>query len=110
MDCQDWETVKIKSIAKKTAPKPARTAAASTLSHVEAEELPLPTKALSAASRAEMIRLRTSHTPAMTQTDLNRACSFPPHTIRDIEAGRLCPTPKQLDVLNRVLRAALKYA
>jgi hypothetical protein len=110
MDCQDWESVKLKPTAKKAVSKPARSAGATALSHVEAEELPLPTKSLGPASRAEIIRLRTTHVPAWTQADLNRACSFSPHTIRDIEAGRLCPTPKQLDVLNRVLHAALKYA
>lgn len=110
MDCQDWDTVKIKSIAKKPVARPSRVAGSSTLSHVEADEIPVPTKSLGAESRTAIIRLRTAHTPPMTQTDLNRACSFAPHTIRDIEAGKLCPTPKQLDVLNRVLRTNLKYA
>ena len=37
------------------------------------------------------------------------ACGFPVNTVREIEAGRLCPTPQMLDVLNKVLKAKLKY-
>ncbi len=110
MDCQDWETVKVGKAGKKSEPKPARPTGTKALHALEDDEIPTPTKALSATSRAEMIRLRTAHTPPMTQSDLNRACSFPTNTIRDIESGRLCPTPTQLNVLNRVLKAALKYA
>ena len=43
------------------------------------------------------------------QTQLNQQCGFPLHTIRDIENGKLTPTPGQLNVLNRVLKAGLKY-
>lgn len=110
MDCQNWETVTVGRSGKKPAPKPVRPAGTKALHAVEDEEIPTPKKALSSESRAEMIRLRTSQTPPMTQADLNRACSFPINTIRDIEAGRLCPTPTQLNVLNRVLRTTLKYA
>lgn len=109
MDCQDWDSVKIGTTARRApAPKPARPAGTKALHAVE-DETPVPVKSLSSESRAQIIRLRTTRTPSWTQTELNTACSFPPHTIRDIEAGRLCPTPTQLNVLNRVLRTALKY-
>lgn len=111
MDCQDWNTVKIRSIAKKPAPsRPAHPTGTKTLRAVEDDDAPRKApRSLSAASRAEIIRIRTTQEPKRTQTELNTACSFPPHTIRDIESGRLTPTPTQLNVLNRVLRTVLKY-
>jgi hypothetical protein len=110
MDCQDWETVKVGRAAKPAKPHPAHIAGAKALRAVEDDDIPKPTKSLSAESRTAIVRLRTALTPPMTQSDLERACSFPKNTIRDIEAGRLCPTPTQLNVLNRVLRTTLKYA
>ena len=111
MDCQDWETIKIRSTAKKTVPsRPAHAAGTKAMRAVEDDDAPpKAARALSAASRAEIVRLRTTQEPKKTQTELNTACSFPPHTIRDIEAARLVPTPTQLNVLNRVLKTNLKY-
>ena len=109
MDCQDWDAVKIGTHARRpVAPRPARPAGTKALHAVE-DETPVPTKSLSAESRATFVRLRTTREPPMTQAGLNTACSFPANTIRDIESGKLCPTPTQLNVLNRVLRTALKY-
>ena len=109
MDCQDWDSVKIGVHARRTvAPRPAKPAGTKALSALE-DETPVPTKSLSPVSRAEIVRLRTTREPPMTQAGLNTACSFPANTIRDIESGKLCPTPTQLNVLNRVLRTALKY-
>jgi ribosome-binding protein aMBF1 (putative translation factor) len=112
MEHQDWEPIKVGSLTKKKAvAKPAHSAGTKALHAVEEDDHPkLPTKSLSAESRAEIIKLRTSMEPKKTQAELNTACSFPANTIRDIEAGRLCPTPKQLEVLNRVLHTTLKYA
>ena len=112
MEHQDWEPIKVgSSMTKKPVAKPARPAGTKALHAVEDDDHSvLPTKSLSPASRAEIVRLRTSMEPKKTQAELNTACSFPANTIRDIEAGRLCPTPKQLEVLNRVLRTTLKYA
>ena len=112
MDCQDWEPVKVGS---KTRPalthRPAHTAGAKALRALEddGDAPPKAPRSLTAASRAEIVRIRTSMEPKKTQAELNTACAFPPHTIRDIEAGRLTPTPTQLNVLNRVLRTNLKY-
>jgi hypothetical protein len=111
MDCQDWETIKV-GIRARPAPahRPAHTAGTKALRAAESDDAPPPApRSLSAASRAEIVRLRTTMTPKKSQAELNTACSFPPHTIRDIEAGRLTPTPTQLNVLNRVLRVNLKY-
>ena len=109
MDCQDWDSVKIGTHARRpVAPRPAKPAGTKAL-HALEDETPVPTKSLSAESRATIVRLRTTREPPMTQAGLNTACSFPANTIRDIESGKLCPTPTQLNVLNRVLRTALKY-
>jgi ribosome-binding protein aMBF1 (putative translation factor) len=43
------------------------------------------------------------------QTKLNTMCSLPSGTIKDIESGKLHPTPKQLSILNNVLKISLKY-
>lgn len=119
MDCQDWTPVVVKNKRRATAAvggagstatgvRTAVSAGAAAMRRVEADEIAKPTKSLSAESRAEIIRRRTENT--QTQAQLNTACSFPPNTIRDIEAGKLCPTGAQLNVLNRVLKTALKYS
>lgn len=109
MDCQDWEAVTVRRRSA-AAHHPSAAAGTRALRTVESEEYKLPTKSLSAESRAEIVRLRTSRVPKLTQAELNTLCSFPPNTIRDIESGRVCPSPTQLNVLNRVLRTTLKYA
>jgi len=111
MDCQDWETVKVGS---KTRPapthRPAHTAGTKAMRAADdGDALPTAPRSLTAASRAEIVRIRTSSEPKRTQAELNTTCSFPANTIRDIEAGRITPTPTQLNVLNRVLRTTLKY-
>lgn len=107
MDGQDWETVTVGK-RRATAPKrPAAGAGVVAARRVEAEELPLPKKSLSGESRHMIVAKRTEN--GWKQEDLNTRCAFPAHTIRDIESGKLCPTPTQLNVLNRVLKTALKY-
>lgn len=117
MDGQDWTPVVVRSHgggAKKSA-TPGRvtrtappTAEAIRLRRLEEDDIPKPTKHLSSESRAEMIRVRTAK--GMTQVQLNTACAFPLHTIRDIENGKLCPSPAQMNVLTRVLGVVMKYA
>ena len=111
MDCQDWETVKV---GVKTRPvtthRPAHTAGTKAMRALdEGDAPPKPPRSLSAASRAEIVRIRTTE-PKKTQAELNTLCSFPPNTIRDIESGHVTPTPTQLNVLNRVLRTNLRFA
>ncbi len=121
MDCQDWTPVVVKNRRRATAAaggagsggtatgvRPLISAGAAAMRRVEADEIAKPSKSLSAESRAEIVRRRTEN--SQTQAQLNTACSFPPNTIRDIEAGKLCPTGAQLNVLNRVLKTALKYS
>ena len=117
MDCQDWSPVVLPGARRRAgavggaggAGRPLQSAGAAAMRRLETDDLPqLPTKSLSAASRQAIIAARTSR--EWSQADLNTQCSFAPNTIRDIESGKLCPTPTQLNVLNRVLRLALKYA
>lgn len=112
MDCQDWNDYKVGVKARGSASdvkRPAITPAMKTARALEdAEEPVLPTKTLGAEGRALLVSKRVEL--KKTQAELNAMCSFPAHTIRDIESGKLCPTPAQLNVLNRVLRMTLKYA
>jgi ribosome-binding protein aMBF1 (putative translation factor) len=112
MEHQDWTPVVVRArrggaaaAAEKQA-RPAVSAAAAQARRVENDELPKP-KMLSAASRQLMIQARVAH--GMNQTQLNQACSFPAHSIRDIESGKTHPTPAQLNTINVVLKVAMKY-
>ena len=117
MDGQDWNPVVVRSTAKKTtagagagAGGPSRggiSEAAARIRRLEEEDIPKPTKHLSTESRTEMIRARTAK--GMSQVQLNTACAFPLHTIRDIENGKLCPTAAQMNALKRVLGIVMKY-
>ena len=121
MDGQDWTPIVVRSTAKKpvggagaggaagVTGKPAtRSPGAAMLRHLEDEDIPKPTKHLSSESRTEMIRARTAK--GMSQVQLNTACAFPLNTIRDIENGKLCPTPAQMHSIKRVLGVVMKYA
>lgn len=113
MDCQNWETVTIKRKGPRRATgmpgtKPPVSAGAALARRLEDDDAPKITKSLSSESRAEIVQRRVL--AGKTQAQLNTECAFPVNTIRDIESGKLCPTPAQLNVLNRVLHAALKYS
>ena len=74
---------------------------------VEETEIGRP-KQLSAESRTEIIQKRVAL--GKSQVQLNQDCRFPVNTMREIESGRLCPTQPQLNMLNRVLKSAIRYA
>lgn len=63
-------------------------------------------KILTAESRNFIVARRSAD--AITQVQLNQRCAFPPNTIRDIEAGKVCPSIGQLNTLNRILKCGLK--
>lgn len=109
MDGQDWQTVTLVKNGRKTvptshAPVSAGVAAVRRLEH---DDIPKPNKSLSTESRQAILQGRVAN--KWNQTQLNTQCSFPQNTIRDIENGKLCPTPQQLNVLSRVLKIVLKY-
>lgn len=110
MDDQQWETVVIRkkgnTKTSQSAAKPPVSQATKLMRALDSEG-PVKVKTLSSDSRQEIVRARSAL--SMNQVQLNTACSFPSNIIRDIESGRIIPTPQQLNVLNRVLKLALKY-
>ena len=74
----------------------------------DTEDLPKPSRTLTSDSRQLIIQKRIA--AKWSQADLDRQCCFPQHTVREIEAGRATPSPAQLNILNRALGVALKYA
>ena len=110
MDDQQWETIVIRkkgnTKTSQSAAKPPVSQATKLMRALDSEG-PVKVKILSSDSRQEIVRARAA--ASMNQVQLNTACSFPSNIIRDIESGRIIPTPQQLNVLNRVLKLALKY-
>ncbi len=108
-DHQDWQTVTIRGRRKPaagTAPK--QQSAAQVQQHrADREDLPVSTRFLSSETRQQIIAKRVEQ--KWSQSDLDKQCNFPQHIMRDIESGRAVPSPTQLNVLNRVLKAALKF-
>ena len=105
---QDWSTVTIKGKTKANEPvkKPQLSHAAAQMKKIENSDTPPKAKELSPQSRQEIILKRVSK--KWSQQDLNNQCSFALNTIRELEAGRLTPTPQQLNTLNRVLGLQVK--
>jgi len=110
MDGQDWEPVVVRN--RKT---PSTTdihklqvsAAVAAARRLE-DDAPKKSKSLTNESKQGIITARVAK--GWNQTQLNTQCAFPQNTIRDIENGKLTPTPQQLNVLSRVLKLVLKFA
>ena len=75
------------------------------LAKVEREEYVKP-KLLSAESRQELVQKRLAE--KLTQQQLDQRCSFPAHTINQLEANKRAPTPRELQTLNRILKCGLR--
>jgi ribosome-binding protein aMBF1 (putative translation factor) len=115
MEHQDWNPTILRNGKVMQAKKAAEQAAKPKLS-AEAirlaklannEEVPMKRpKVLTAESKQAMMRLRAEQ--KWSQRDLDMRCSFPAHTIRDIENGKLAPSSSQLNCINRILKVALK--
>ncbi len=111
MDNQDWTPLTIQSAqAQAQAKAKARqgTKVAPEVAHarkLETSEL-VKLKQLAPESRQEMVAKRVEM--KLTQAELNQRCNFPVHSIRDFEAGRVCPSIGQLNTLNRILKTGLK--
>ena len=115
MEHQNWEPLVIhkpasaikadalRSGKKETVEK--RSATAQHLAKVEREEYVKP-KMLTQDSRQELVKRRLAE--KLTQQQLDQRCSFPPHTVRDLEANKRSPTQKELQTLNRVLKCGLR--
>jgi ribosome-binding protein aMBF1 (putative translation factor) len=116
MDHQDWTTVTVRNTRRPAGgagapgggPRHAVTNEARIARELDGDDMPrVHVKRLSAESRQQIVSARA--TKSWDQARLNTMCSFPPNTIREIEAGRAHPSPKQLNVLNSVLQIALRY-
>ena len=111
MDHQDWTPTIVRNsariAAKNKSIQPKRSAEAQRLHKVENEEF-VKSKTLSSESRQELVQRRLAE--KLTQQQLDQRCSFPAHTIRDLEANKRCPTQKELQTLNRIFRCGLKLA
>ena len=106
MDGQDWQTVTVRRSAKKaTSSAPPVSAHTALMRKLDSDE-PVKIKSLSSASRQSIIQARVAL--GWNQVQLNTSCSFPSNSIRDIESGKAIPSPKQLNILNRVLKLSLK--
>jgi ribosome-binding protein aMBF1 (putative translation factor) len=110
MDGQDWTQVVVRGKQTKPAAAVVKTqvsAAVTQARRLESDEPPKP-KSLSHDSKQAIITSRIAK--GWNQTQLNTALAFPLHTIKDIESGKLCPSPAQLNNLSRYLGVQLKFA
>jgi ribosome-binding protein aMBF1 (putative translation factor) len=112
---QDWEPVVLRGQAQHqaAAQQKHRAAAANApgtaaLRKLEDTDAPMKRRQLTPESRQDMIQRRAAG--GFTQIQLNQRCSFPANTIREIEAGRLCPSPQQISIINRQLSCKLVVA
>ena len=107
-DPQTWTEVTIRGKSKgKTVKHPAQSHEGKLLRSLDTDEPRTVIKCLSSSSRQLIIQKRIEL--GWNQAKLNTMCAFTLNTIRDMETGHLIPTPKQLSVLNRVLKLALSY-
>ena len=113
---QDWDPVVLRgSASQKSAPATAKGSkthanapGTAALRKLEDPEAPMKRRQLTPESRQDMIQRRAAG--GLTQIQLNQRCSFPANTIREIEAGRLCPSPQQISIINRQLACKLVVA
>lgn len=115
MDHQNWEPQIIRKTAEQLRADALRTGKkvtverrsdeAQRLAKVEREDYTQP-KRLASESRQELVQRRLAE--KLTQQQLDQRCSFPPHTIRDLEANKRAPTSRELQTLNRILKCGLK--
>jgi DNA-binding transcriptional regulator YiaG len=115
MDHQNWEPQILRKTAEQLRADALRTGKkvtverrsdeAQRLAKVEREEYSQP-KRLASESRQELVQRRLAE--KLTQQQLDQRCSFPPHTIRDLEANKRAPSQRELQTLNRILKCGLK--
>lgn len=112
MEHQDWSKVVIRGkpalekARAEAAMRPRTSAEAVRLAKLDNGDGPTRPKLLSSESRAELVRLRLAE--GLTQAQLDQRCSFPAHTVNQLEANKRAPTSKELSTLNRVLKCGLR--
>jgi ribosome-binding protein aMBF1 (putative translation factor) len=114
---QDWETVVVHGAKKSAADVRKAGGTTVAVAHKDpesarlakldnSEEVAKP-KTLDMECRVAMAPARAEK--KLTQVQLNTQLSFPANTIREIEAGRLLPTPLQLTRISRALGIPMRY-
>jgi ribosome-binding protein aMBF1 (putative translation factor) len=109
MNQQDWEPMVIhssKQVTQKPKITPNYTEDSVKRHKIDKATEPQKRKMLSTEARQMIASMRAAM--KITQVELNQRCSFAPNTIRDFESGRMIPAQSQLNILNRVLKTALK--
>jgi len=108
---QDWQTVTVRGRRSKPVSESAggkQQSASQVQQHrADREDLPVSSRFLSSETRQQIIAKRVEQ--KWSQSDLDKQCNFPQHSMREIESGRAVPSPTQLNILNRVLKVALKF-
>jgi DNA-binding transcriptional regulator YiaG len=106
MDNQDWTPVVVNKKRshseiqlKNVHPEAAR------LRKFENDETFVKPKMLSHESHKAIVEFRIAN--KLSQTELDNRCGFPRNTIQLLEANKVAPTTKQLQLLNRVLKTGL---
>jgi ribosome-binding protein aMBF1 (putative translation factor) len=105
MDGQDWNIVRIQGVkmaTKSKTPSKNTTPDVAAQRGLDQQETAQKPKTLSTESRTQIMQARAAM--KKTQVELNQMCQFPVNTLRDIESGRIVPTPSQLIRLNRALQ------
>jgi DNA-binding XRE family transcriptional regulator len=64
-------------------------------------------KTFDSTCRTNMMQARAAQ--KLTQDQLNNLAQLPKYTVRDVEVGKLCPSPGQMNTLSRILRIPLHY-
>jgi ribosome-binding protein aMBF1 (putative translation factor) len=121
-DHQDWSRVVLKRVDRATVRQQIRregvhqlkgerttteALAPGQMRRLEQSDMPPKRKELSSESRRKIQQIRFGM--GFTQDELNAMCALPVNTIREIEAGHLCPNPKQLASISNQLKTSLKY-
>lgn len=116
MECQDWTTVTIKRrITKKdavakgmgaTVARDTERSERSRLAKLDTDDVIIPKKRVTPVSLQELIRARIER--GVTQDKGDGMCSFPKHTIKEIEANRLIPTEEQKRRIQQMFGVSLK--
>ena len=110
MSIQDWDPVVIRKATTfvKAPALSAKDQEARRLAKIDSAEAPKAPKYLSPESCQMLIAKRLEM--KKKQNELDMLCSFPTHTIRDLEARKRAPSQKELNTLNRILKVGLSLS
>ena len=110
MDGQDWEAVRIRNQAavrtmNQAGAAPHASNEVAKQAKIAAAETPGRIKTLTPEAVRTIQDYRRVN--ELTQKQLDQKCSFPPHTLQTLEARKTGPTPRQLQILNQLLKTGL---